>query len=964
MSRRRRRSRGRPAPPALSQDPATPADDRVAPRAAHAGDRVAPSAARAGDGVGPALRPGSAAELAYEASPLRRLAVGVLCAKIALVVLVFDPDALNVFSQPKALVAHASAYVLVGLLVAVALSHGRAMLRWSPLHVPVVAYVGAYLLATVFALDQRVALFGAPDRSLGLITALDSVLIYASVVALVRTRADLLWLGGTLAGTTVLVLGYALFQKLGLDPIPWASGLTEARPQATLGNPGVLAQYMGSTAASAAAVVMATRGRPRRAAAAMLLGALLGIWLAGARAAVIGAVAAAAVLLAPPLLRRAGRATRVTGTLGLSLFTVVLAGTLSVTVLAGPSTVLTRSPSQILEALSAGGGTITGRLDIYRVALEAVLDRPVVGIGPDNYVVAFPAYRAAAGSGVHESGAAQSSAHSWFWKVFTDAGILGLAGFLASLTIAAALAMRSSSIASSAALGAIAAWVGTGLVSINHVATEWIPWLAFGVIATGAAGGGAIGSFGTAAVPKPRRRSSYRPTDARLRTAVLLGVAALLALLPLRTLQASHLALDAREAYALGERGERAMLAAAQAAVSLDGERAEYLNLLGLAQFGMGQFLEASEAFEAAAERAPYEWTYQTNRARALMNLGVVAKDRSVVAESLRIVRETAGAHQFVADVQEALAVIASTSRQYEEAVRAGETALQYAGGATPELARAVGRSYLRLERPADAARWLRLGIEGRSPEATFELRILLIDALLGVADRAGAAEQLVAVRQTVPSDPRIVDLQETLIEHGASNVLITETFDRAPTWTVEVGEIGAVAENVILVDQSAGSWRGTVAEIDAPAVRLSFQFRFGRQSEADRALEVGRRIDGGRSVVVQHLIDTWRTRIVRREDGSEVELGARNVARVEPGLWYWAEIEITGDRVTVLWYRSGIEPRSKASSTLLGALSAELGAVAGGSGPLFIAVKSSSPFEIGGVARRPGGLYVERVAE
>src|SRR3990172_7599047 len=139
MPRRRRTSRGRTAPPA--------AREAAAGAAAPAADHVDPGG--------------------YEAEPLRRVALGVLCAKVALVSLAFDPLALSVFAQPKAVLSQALGYILVVLLVGLVVKWRRLVWMWSPIHVVVLSFAVAYILATVTALDKRVALFGSPDRELG-----------------------------------------------------------------------------------------------------------------------------------------------------------------------------------------------------------------------------------------------------------------------------------------------------------------------------------------------------------------------------------------------------------------------------------------------------------------------------------------------------------------------------------------------------------------------------------------------------------------------------------------------------------------------------------------------------------------------------------------------------------------------------------------------------------------------------
>ncbi|MGH9159340.1 MAG: O-antigen ligase family protein, partial [Vicinamibacteraceae bacterium] len=502
----------------------------------------------------------SAGEIAYEASPLRGLALGVLCAKISLVVLVFDPFAMNVFSQPKALASHSLTYVLVGLLSALAFQHGRVMVPRSPLHLPVAAFGAAYVLAAMFAVDHRVALYGAPDRGLGLGMTLDNVALYAAAAVIVRTRADLAWVARTLFGTTVVLALYAAMQKLGLDPIGWASGFGENRPFTTMGNAGALGVYMSAVAVGAATIALAGMTL-RWATIGLLCAALLGVWLAGARAAVVGLVIGGTVAIAPLLLSFISRRIRLVAIGGLSIVSLATAGLLALVILAGTPSVLTASPQGLPDMLASRGGSITGRLEIYRAAIEMVRDRPILGVGPDNYVVAFPKYRAIVDPKTHESDAPQSSTHSWLFKVLTDAGLVGLVSFASVILVATALAVRSGTPWSRASLAAIAAFLGTGLFSINHIATEWMPWLGFGVIASRAGSHPKTAPDETmvedgansAASRRASRRGRHSAGKARGPRQLLPGAAivigVMLAMTPVRAIQAAHDAQNARQAY-------------------------------------------------------------------------------------------------------------------------------------------------------------------------------------------------------------------------------------------------------------------------------------------------------------------------------------------------------------------------------------------------------------------------------
>ena len=135
------------------------------------------------------------AALAHQAAEIRgsklRLAgVAVLCAKVALVPLVFDQVADYSFVIPKALLSHALSYLLAGVMAALFVRFGRGFFVPSWVHVPVLAFLAASVAATVLAADVRLALFGTHERMLGLGTIADWVVLYFAVVLLVRTRRE------------------------------------------------------------------------------------------------------------------------------------------------------------------------------------------------------------------------------------------------------------------------------------------------------------------------------------------------------------------------------------------------------------------------------------------------------------------------------------------------------------------------------------------------------------------------------------------------------------------------------------------------------------------------------------------------------------------------------------------------------------------------------------------------------
>src|SRR2546427_7324262 len=86
-------------------------------------------------------------------SRLRLFGVAIICAKVALVPLVFDVGSDIPFAVAKGLLSHALAYALLGVIVGLIIAYGRTVFVWSWLHVPVLVFLAANVLATLFAAD-------------------------------------------------------------------------------------------------------------------------------------------------------------------------------------------------------------------------------------------------------------------------------------------------------------------------------------------------------------------------------------------------------------------------------------------------------------------------------------------------------------------------------------------------------------------------------------------------------------------------------------------------------------------------------------------------------------------------------------------------------------------------------------------------------------------------------------------
>lgn len=700
----------------------------------------------------------------YKASFLRRAALVALCVKLAIALLAFDPLALNSFAQPKIVLGHSFDLLLLALLAALALEHRREMFRWSPMHIPIAVLVLVYAAATVGAMDHRVAVFGTSDRGLGLLALLDGALVYVVAAAVVRARSDLLTVAMALACAAAFVLGYEAIQWLGLDPFVWSRPSSEAL-FSTLGNRGVLAQFLGVVTVASAAVAVARDMEPRARAVAGGLAAcaLAGTLLSGGRASVIGLIAGGAVVALVLVVWEPDRRRRVRlGLGGLALGAAILGGIALSPIGARFGSLLT-NPGPALAAGPDGGDlSVEARLDLYRVAAEIVQARPLLGVGPDNYAVAFAGRRTLDSNRLYESAAPQSSPHSWVAKLATDAGLLGLVSFMTAVVLALYIAATGPPDPwRLAAAGAIGAYLGTGLVSVNHVATDWLPWFAFGALAAPVVGSrsGSTANPGRAERPRATRRATNLLSN---RTLGLLGVGLVLALLtPRDPLEAGRYAQVARAARGGDERMQAAGIRAGERAVALDGGRSDYWDQLALLYYQVGDMREAARAWNRAATIAPYHSFYIANLAVAQTRLGLQG-DASSLREGLATARRAVALDRNVPEAQYALAIAAAANGRSEETIEAAEHWLRLVGRPDSVMSDTAAAAYLARGNASDAERWIRLVVTGDDVGPS-RLRMVLARALVAQNRVSEAVRQLDLILATNPTDQAALQLKAEL---------------------------------------------------------------------------------------------------------------------------------------------------------------------------------------------------------
>ena len=697
-------------------------------------------------------------------SRLRRFGVALVCVKVALVPLVFEPSFDLPFVVPKALVSHALAYLLAGVLAALAIRFGRVAFVWSWLHVPVLAFLAVNVLAATFAVDPLLALYGTHARMLGLGMVADWVAFYFAIVLLVRTRVDWFAVGSSLVGASVIVLVYEAMQLAHVDPFRWNVDVAD-RPFSTIGQPTSLGQYLTTLALGVASLALLVAGVVPRVRVALLLYAfvlLVGTALNGTRSALFGVAAGSLLLLVVGMITQRSR--RV---VAISVATAALAAG-AVGLIFAPSLIGLRLAATV-EALQAAdsGDDLIERLEpwgsdrsaLYRIAADVVRERPLLGYGPDGFAAGVPPHRPEGAHPTIQQGI-PTSGHSWLSYVVTSSGLLGLVAFLSIVAVAFWLTFRRG-LRMPAVVGAamIASFLGTGLTTINEISTEWLIWFALGTIAVSTASPRAvINDAGRRRVRSSARRGGLL-TGRSVAAAACLGAGVLMLLTLGGPAAASRSAKSSADARLLGRSAPAIEMAIA--ATRSDGSRAQYWEVLGLAEVSAARWPDAIIAFERAVALAPYDVRYLGDAATAS---AVLARsgDAAARARAIQLVDQGVATDPNNPGAHTTRGLVLQLVGEPVEALKACERALQLdPRSINPRLYVAMAQLLSSLGRPGDAAAIARRGIAVFSvTPLSFDVRIELVRALLVLGRPTDALAEIDIALGVRPNDPTALRLR------------------------------------------------------------------------------------------------------------------------------------------------------------------------------------------------------------
>jgi O-antigen ligase/Tfp pilus assembly protein PilF len=696
-------------------------------------------------------------------SRIRLIGVALVCAKLALVPVVFDQASDVPFSLPKALLSHSLAYILSGVMVGLVVQYGRSFFVRSWLHVPVLTFLVASVVATVFAADSLLALYGTQDRRVGLGTIADGVSLYFSIVLLVRSRQEAVAAVLCFLAGSAVVLGYEFVQVAGRDPFAWSVD-GSVRPFSTIGQTTNLAEYLTVVALGVAALSLfhgALRA-PKRALLLVYSGLLLaGILLTQTRSALLGVLGASVVLVALTWAAHPNPGARFISLVGVAGAAVVLAGILLLTPLGS------RVLSTVEISATAEGDTgphleqsADVRVALYRMALEMVRDRPVVGYGPDNILAVVPRYRSE-----HEPFEVQespnTSAHGWVAQVAATSGLVGLVAYVAIAAVAVWVTVRNGfRPATWAALAMLIAFLGAGLTTVNAISTDWLFWGSLGAVAASTQPRGSPGASAPLTTPRGRKLipATGTATTRRVVGFAAGGVGLIVALTAVNALDASHSARSSQVSRLQGRTAQAIELGLT--ATRSDPRRAQYWDTLGLAYVSADRFTDAVAAFERASNVAPYDVRYHGDLARAY----VVLTQRGDKAAGVRAREVGERAVQIDPNNPRAnltRAIVMQVTGDLPEAFKSVERALVLDQANNRDIYLTGTQVLVGLGRPTDAVMMARLGITRiPNPLNQVPIRVELVRALIANGQLAEALTEIDAALAIQPNQSTLLQLR------------------------------------------------------------------------------------------------------------------------------------------------------------------------------------------------------------
>ncbi|MCS6846051.1 MAG: tetratricopeptide repeat protein [Caldilineales bacterium] len=161
---------------------------------------------------------------------------------------VFEPDKLSLLRSIALIMAAAWVGKVANAVVAAPATAEPRPSRWqqlraTPLALPTLVLVLAYLISTLLSVSPRISWWGSYQRLQGTYTTLSYIVIFALALGHLRRREQWLRVVYAVILASLPIAFYGIMQRVGADPLPWG-GNVRTRIAANMGNSIFVAAYL------------------------------------------------------------------------------------------------------------------------------------------------------------------------------------------------------------------------------------------------------------------------------------------------------------------------------------------------------------------------------------------------------------------------------------------------------------------------------------------------------------------------------------------------------------------------------------------------------------------------------------------------------------------------------------------------------------------------------------------------
>lgn len=168
---------------------------------------------------------------------------GILILIVIIIPLFFWLPLYDTFDLGKLTILYSLSLIILGLWLIKAIASKEVKLCRTPLDIPILAYLGINIVATLTSVSPTISLFGFYKRYEGLFPITNYLFLFYVVVNFMNTPKLITRLVKTIIITAVIIAIYGIFQHFDHDPFKWSFSAKE-RVFGTFGNPVFFSAYL------------------------------------------------------------------------------------------------------------------------------------------------------------------------------------------------------------------------------------------------------------------------------------------------------------------------------------------------------------------------------------------------------------------------------------------------------------------------------------------------------------------------------------------------------------------------------------------------------------------------------------------------------------------------------------------------------------------------------------------------